>query len=88
MVPKWTVGLLILSHFFIDCLNLCFTFNFCAFADVVQDGKDHYVINAKYIRDVGMDIAMEVLGNVFVTQIGVAFYVIKVSTEVLVVFFR
>lgn len=36
------------------------------------------MINAKYIRDVGMDIAMEVLGNVFVTQIGVAFYVIKV----------
>lgn len=50
-------------------------------SDVVRAGKDHCVTNAKCIRDVGMAIAMEALGNVSVTLTGVAFYVIKVSHD-------
>lgn len=53
--------------------------NFVRISGVVMDGKDRCVINAKYILDVDMAIAMEVLGSVFVTLTGVAFYAIKVS---------
>lgn len=48
-------------------------------SDVDRVGKVRCVTNAKCIQDVGMVIAMEVLGNVYAIQTGVAFYVIKVS---------
>lgn len=48
-------------------------------SDVDRAGKDHCAINAKCILDVVMATVMEVLGNAFVIQTGVVFYVIKVS---------
>lgn len=56
------------------------------FAVVDQGGVENPVINANHILVVNMVTAMALHGNVFVTQTGVEFFVIKVRRYQLRIF--
>lgn len=63
----------------LEFCNLLCHFCLCSFSDVDLAGRDRCAMNVWCIRAVDMAIVMAVRGNVSVIQIGVAFYVIKVS---------